>query len=441
MKIQGSLEFIILLSATALFSVGVLGTYLHYTSAQKTAYSGMIGSIANDVQASGATQPLQRPYMYASIPNITYSGSAADLQLVIYAPNGSYINYVTANGDNLRLFPSRYNGIDLSGIDTLTFSVVPEGTGTRQVKVAAEISSSAGAAVLNDTVMTYTVNSIGTGIGVDRGPVLFQAAIKRFNESVLYRTVGWSDTYSAYETSHCSYENFWYQQLGKGAQCGNAVSYFWTFSGYCYWDRGIATKTYCVYLKPTGTTYGTLSGNQSYRYRIGLDLYNYSDGANISANLSSNGGNETLQGINGTYGNAVVGKGIEGITEMGSQGTVMVNRSGSLYGINYSNYYVYLQDLNRLNAILGYYNGKGVGGSQLSSIDQAISSYNGESAAFSDSPPSGPNGCRVYKNSSAAFYACPPVGYLDYNNITAMISNIAHQNGSIDVLGSTVNIR
>lgn len=440
MRGQGSMEFIIILSATALFSVGVLGAYLHFAASQRAAYAGMLGGInGTTVQGNAVTQPQQRPYMYASIPNVTYSGRSANLQLVIYTPDGSYIDSVAASGAGVRSIPGYYNGIDSSGINALTFYVIPNGTGERQVEVTAKIGSDAGTTVLNDTVETYALGSAQPAPA--GGAVLFDAAIRRLNESVLYRTVGWSDTYSAYETSHCSYENFWYQQLGEGAQCGNAVSYFWAFSGYCYWDKGIMTKTYCVYLKPSGTTYGTLSGNQSYRYSIGLDLYNYSDGINITANLTSGKSGGTLREGNGRYGYAAVGRGIEGITEGGDQGAVVVNKSGSLYGINYSSYYTYLQDINNLKSILSYYDGTGVGGSQLSEIDQAMSSYNKESAAFSNALPSSQDGCDVYRNSTAAYYACTPVGYLDYNNITAMVGNILHRNGSIDVLGSTVNIR
>lgn len=430
MRLQTALEFIVLLSAVAAFSIAAVGAYLRTIPPQ-----GAYNSTLTYQPPTAVPQLNYTPYIRAYLSNITYENASNNIEIISYSPyNYSISGNVISEGAAVTEGSWSENG---SGLMDRNAYLIPNVVGSINVEINITIISQNLTYQRSLVLETYATTDASTGENLTHPKTLY-ASIIRNNESVLYQPEDPNQQYSATQRSHCSYENFYYKPYGLSLQCGNARWDYYYFSGSCY-SGGTLDAAYCVYLNSTDSSYSTFI-QAGYLYNITIDLQERPGGATYTSNLStlapsgaiySSGRNYGFASSNGVYGTGPL-----------QYGTVLGNdTNGFIYLPNQTIYSSYETALNNLESLLGYYNGTDVSDSSFTQIQQAISSFNSQSSLLSQSKQSPLDGCSAYKNGNANGLACTPNSQFQYQNITAIIKNVSGvQNSSQQWYGSTINI-
>ncbi|MDE1810649.1 MAG: hypothetical protein KGH66_01230 [Candidatus Micrarchaeota archaeon] len=431
-RAQTTMEFMILLGASASLGIAALAMYGHLTSSQST----ILASIAN---SSGAQAPAQfkpagnQSSMLISLGGTSYLNSSNSFYVVISAPYGAYIAGVNLSAEGGSVAPSSYGGMASDGMKILQFAFLPTSEGSSLVSAEAEVEYNGSDFELQKTAYTYSVPLQGPAV-LGQGPQ-FSASITPLNQSILYPISTPSNVTYATEWSHCSYHDFFNHLLPFQAQCGNANWEFFVFSDSCYWGSGVTSATYCITLNSTHSSYSTISQAQSYQYAARVGIYNQTMSLVSYINSSSN--HSILVGALSAAGTASVSS-VSGIGPNPQQGYVILNVSGRQRAIGTSSYGSYIQALNNIDSVLGYYNQTGIEDSDLSVIQAAIQGYNTQSLQFTNSSNQTDPQCSLYSKAGKQFYKCSPVSGL-YYVIDASISG-AKATQTLSVGGSTINI-
>jgi hypothetical protein len=442
MKEQTTIEFILILSAVAAVAVFSIGELYHLQSAQRTVYDALLNNTNNTIQPP-TYQIGGVPSLYANIANTTYVNSSNEGYLVAYVPEGYNLSSITILGNGFSFIGGKDTVTSSYGLYTAHFFAIPRSSGNLSFSVSAIFKSLNGVYERNETVYTYAVPVQSQQFfvsGTNSTPYL-TPYIYRHNETLVYNISNFGQVYTVGITNKCSRENWEYQQEDIGAQCGNAQWYFWIYSDDCYYEHGILTATYCVYMNVAPIPLGNLgTTTPKYAYNITLQLYNKSLPLSLAANLTNRSPYGNLQEGTTNYGNVVVNNSITAISPLQYENTVLMEINGQIKTVNSTVYQSYLQALNNLYAVLGYYNGTGIDDGDMATIQQTINSYNLEEGKLvnSSEQPSH-NGCWFGANSTYE-YMCKPIGLFDYGNITAHIGKIKVQTGPESLSGSIVNL-
>lgn len=438
---QSSMEFMMILVAVSAFAASVLGAYANFSHAQYSSYNSLLGAAQNNTTATYLS-PSSSASAYVEVyaPSVAYLNKSSSVQVAVYASN-AVIRYANLSSSSIMYSPSSYSGIAVYGVSILPFNIVPTLLGEENMTVSVDLSYNGSQHYYNKSFQLYSVAQGGSpSFSQSTSQAVFSAALYPHSLAILSSTVQGPALYQLTEWSHCSYTGFFHGELSLQSECGNAKWYFWIFSSSCYYNSGSSTVTYCVYENPTGSSLDLAGTNTSYQYNVTLSLYNSSAGEYLSSQLSSLRHSNPIFGVNGTQvGNVIVGNAIAGYVPSQDYSYYLLNKSSNYTAINQSAYSEYMQAYNNLNYVLNYYNDSGVGGSELSAIQQAVSSYNQQSSALYNSKPAS-SPCGIVSSSSGLWYSCNALS-MEFGNITASFASPPHSNSSYVFDGSNINIR
>lgn len=427
MRLQTSIEFILLMAAVAGFGVTMLMVYGQMAHMQEGILAGMAGT-ANAIQSSNALPSASPQYSgpYIELPSVTYVNKS-NVLLVAFSGANTTLQYVNASAPGAVLEPSTYKQVGINGLEVLGFAFVPAAPGPYTIKVGYAAAGDSADLVNTSTYAVYApANSTPQ-------TAQYSAAVDALSELLLFNLSSGTPTYTVTESSHCSDLNWWGQQLSISQQCGNAKWYYWMFSGSCYYSANpVMTSTTCVYLNPQSASIAGLASAPFKDFNITLLLYNSS--AELHANLSSSASASGIYSQAGAfYGNAVVSGGIS-YTGPSPTGYVVRLYNGADALLNQTVYYPYEQAYTNLLSTLSYYNNTSVGDS--TPIQEAISAYNSASQAITRAAPTTMQGCNF--TASGRALACQPYAPFQFSNITLYMNS---KNQTLLTQGSTINIR
>lgn len=418
MRIQTSLEFLLILSIVAILGFGVLLYYGKGIAANKQ----VLGSF-DEQQAN------------QSLGNLSM---AADPQLSIYIPlNSTLLSgniyeldvYGCSNG-TLEAFPSS-GTVDFSSnaisagfrnLAVLTEEFEPTKQGTNNIQLDYNLTCSGSAFSSSRSFETYASSE-------NQAAGQLSAFILRRNESVIYgSTTG--QILGLQQSNHCTITDVWTGSAYTiGGQCGTANAWEYSaFDGSClqpYWSY---SRTYCIVPVPTGYNISTLNQyNFTEAYDILLSVY--TPEGMLVASLSDLNRTSDV-----TMGGAVVGNAsVVGISYGGSDsGIEEVWNQSAEWVANDTDYQEYLQDKNNLYSTLSFYNH--TGGS--SAIGVAISAYNSSSASLIGSRTTEAPSCA----SSGSRYLCAPEYPFSYTIDVNLSSELGLSNNTVYAQGSEINI-
>jgi hypothetical protein len=443
-KAQTSMEFIFVLVAVAGAAVVAFGMLHSMQASQESAFNSIANGAAGNYVSYGGGYGSAIPYLYAEMANITYINSSNEGYIVAYVPSGYVLNGISIEGHNTSVvWQNQSSMLQPSGIYTTHFFVVPKGQGYVSASVHATFSGPSAPYYANSTVYSFAEPApvqIYGKMPIPGNGIYLVPYIQRHNETMVYGLSSVSPVGTVSMTNHCTYENWEYQVAPLPVQCGNAQWDFNIFSDYCYWDRGIMTATYCVYMNPTGTYAGTFNSTPSYKYNITLELSNSTYGAALEANLSNANATANVVQNGKSYGVAAVGNYISGDSSMQQSSVPFLETGNASKEAGSKAYQAYVQALNNMYSVLGYYNGSGVDGDTLSTIQEAINAYNSGASSLLNSSAQQGGGCWLGNDPTA--FICDPTGPFAYANITVRISNgISAQQGTEYFEGSAINVK
>ena len=438
MRLQTAIEFLIISAAVASFSVTALGIYAHMNSSQKQFVSYAFNHTADTANMlNAAIGDNGSITLSASIPNFTYVNKATQIDIIVFGQRSMFLKslFISDRGKG-SLSPKTFGNETIGGIGLLYSECVPNSTGYANIEISATFATSNGLVYRNASLNTYV--SPGNGSATALQNHVYSPSMAAKDEYVAFGASESNPIYRLSYSSHCSQLNWWYQQLPIGQQCGNAKWYFFISSGYCYYDYGAPTVTYCVYLDPTGGNYSQINQTGSKSYNLTLNLTNGT--ARLSSILTQDANRSQLLYENKSYGNTYVSGVIEGFYPKPYSNELFMNDNSTEKVVNISYYSSYMQQLNNVNAELAYYNNSEVSGSDLSSILQVISGYNTYENAFVSAINSTSKYCAL-SDLNGPVYKCRTYSPFEFTNITAVIKNYYGANNSYIVDGSEVNIR
>ena len=434
-RAQATIEFMVLLGATASLAIVGLAMYHHLTASQATVFTALDNASASIHQPQQQAVP-ERYSISISLGGTSYMNRSNTFYLLITAPYGAYITGASITSTGGTVVPSTIAPETTDGITLARLSFVPSAAGPGSVSASVYVAYNGSSTELNGTAYTYSVPFIGTGpTGYSSSPQ-FSASITSANQSVAYPVGQPVGIGYATEWSHCSYHSWSGSLLPFGSQCGDANWDFNVWSDSCYWTHGVVGATYCVKLNSTPSSYSTISGGQGYLYQMELRLYNQTLSLAAEANSSSG-----TSGLRDAYGRAMGSMGITGVSGIGpdpSQGYVVLNASGSRRVVTLSGYQSFEQALNNLDSVMGYYNQTGIQDSDLSVIQATIQGYDNQALQFTNSSNAPDPRCSLSSVNGSLEYLCSPVSGL-YYTINASVDGM---NGLqyVSVGGSTVRI-
>ncbi|MEM3827061.1 MAG: hypothetical protein QXR58_00475 [Candidatus Micrarchaeaceae archaeon] len=441
---QSSMEFIMILVAVSAFSSAAVGIYLNASRIQSSSFEKLLGAGSNSSLSANAPAQAGNRGVYFSVyaPSIAYVNQSNSIMVVVYADNAT-LDYLSVSAPSVMHSPSAYSNATLSEAEVFPFSVVPERTGASNISISLAVTQHGSVLRYNKSVELYVEYApfalAGSGQS-STAPALLSAALYPHSEFMLSSIDSGPALYNITEWSHCSYTGFFHQEESIQAECGNANWYFWIFSSSCYYNSGSSTVTYCIYENHKGASIDSIGAQDFYQYNITLSLYNTSKGIYLSSSLrNSSTALPLVSSVNGTrVGNVSISSSMSGYAPPQDYSYYLLNRSSSYEAVNSSSYSQYMQAYNNLNYVLNYYNDSGIGDSQLSTIQQMISSYNKESASIYNSAGAAAP-CAIISSNGKVWYACKLIS-LEFDNITARFTFPPHQNSTSVVGGSNINI-
>ncbi|MDE1857127.1 MAG: hypothetical protein KGH98_03530 [Candidatus Micrarchaeota archaeon] len=435
MRLQTSIEWMIIIAAIGAISIASLSAYSKFSTSQKALAYSLINQSAKSAAQSfnQAFSQQGNVSFYDMIPTISFVNQSNDVHLILSGEKNFSVKKAVVIADNAIVIPAAYYNVSSPGFSELGFSLLPTSQGVIHLSINASVLI--GGSIINEhangeTYATYPQQPQGGHGGI-------YASIIRHNESLSFPLQAGNRTYTIGQWEHCSYLGFFGGELGIYAQCGSDASwYYWTFSDYCY-SGGITEMTHCVYLNPTSTSIRKVSLSYSPIYNITVGIYNETTMA--SANLSSKAQNAIAYNGGHPVGTASVSGRVYGDSMQPYDEVVIMNQSGQVYPINLTAYDAYVQSLNNLFSVMGYYN-KSEAGDGVLNIDEAISAYQNALSRLNSTPQADIQGCSLSILNGTESYVCKPFSVLTYSNITITLngSDISQQ---LDASGSTINVR
>ncbi|MEM3180957.1 MAG: hypothetical protein QXY86_01060 [Candidatus Micrarchaeaceae archaeon] len=420
MRIQTSLEFMILLGVVASVALFAIGTYARTILPQYKQFGTVAyANASNNTLVLSA--PQQKPGLAVQFPYYTEIYKTAYVGAVFYNCSNGTVK-LSASSTSL-FFPVNGTEVSLKGLGTASLPFVPMRTGANSAKLSYLIACRGTTYNGTENLSTYT-----NGVGNVSGYSPYFAEITGRKELINYSLSGKSPIIYTTESTKCTKTDWNYNPLPIQYQCGTTSAWeYRVFSIYCYYNvGGTTTTTTCIY--PHDTQYNTSGiGNITYSYNFILKIS--TPIGVIESNISSARAESALKLGNKTVGYANV----VSVAYLGQQlsGGFLINGS-KISLANESAYAEYVQAEENLYSVLNYYN-KTLSYSQQ--IDQAIYEYNTSSENLINSKQQN-NGCLSNEN----MVSCTPEQPFSYV-INAHILNVAGiSNETLQYSGSIINI-
>ncbi|MFP3289332.1 MAG: hypothetical protein RXO35_02790 [Candidatus Micrarchaeota archaeon] len=419
MKIQTSLEFILILGAVSLLVLSVVSVYSNKISQAKT-----ILGLNLTMPRENASYMQNLFNISAYVPLQTYVGSQYSLDYVILCPQG-YAN-ISIYAPNILLSKDKINK-SIDNIFAGYVYFVPEQSGTENLILS--YKALCNGAKYNGTLLLPTY---ATYLSFEnRSAVAGSFSITKRNEFIRYNYSGVENIFAITTWSHCSLWHGIPYSMGIFAQCGtsNAWDYF-MFNGYCYTeDKGVDSTT-CIY--PTQTAYN-LSTINSYDHTF---LYNFTieidyQGLRMSAIFNNTECTKVFQG------NAEIGTAcISNISGIGPLNYASLISNGTKSGIaNQTLYQSYSQARNNLYSTLDFFNGSSITSSEQSQINSAINYYSKIASDLEEYGFENESNCYI----GSSYVICKPVYPLAYVINATLNESIV--NTTLYFQGSILNLR
>ena len=256
------------------------------------------------------------------------------------------------------------------------------------------------------------------------------AYITKRNESTIYNSQEQEVPY-LYVSSHCTFEDFFYNPYPINAQCGSYDAWQYRVSlTYCSYG-GVQTETICVNPQGTGYNASILNPYQS--------SYEYS--ANITI-VGAHAFNSRISSANKSspmyYSGILVGNtSVENVTSSQTSPAALLIHGENTYLINYTYASEYEQARSNLFRLLEQYNSSWVSPGISSEIQQDVSEYNyyeGQLVSATDN-----NTLSVCKKEGSSI-SCPAEYPFYYLINATLIQQYSYGNQTLSYAGSVIRV-
>ncbi|MDE1869901.1 MAG: hypothetical protein KGH71_02855 [Candidatus Micrarchaeota archaeon] len=368
MKLQSSLEFLLVLGIVTGLAVSAVSVY-NSTLSQSGHLINSLTLLNFSNQSSLDLKKISRPLFLFYAPSNSTTNMSNILQIAsIGCSTGSLdISFsspgITFSKNSLRM---KINGTNFN-----TTYFTPESNGYHQINIFYNYTC--------DNQNASDLSQLFTFASQTRREISnpsSYAVISNRSEHVEYQLISAGNIPNLKEFSHCTYSGP-FGPAGIGGQCGTTDAWEYSvFSDYCYTQSNYYTLTYCIV--PSQSAYSLSSpdpANYSLNYSFSLELN--TPNAILTSQVSKNLSKLMLGGkIVGTANVTSVGGAMPPPSLM-----ILTNASGSS-GIDPSIYASYSQARNNLYSELNFYNKSEISTDLQSSIDSSLLAYSKASSTL-----------------------------------------------------------
>ncbi len=366
-KLQTSIEFLLILGAVGMLSLGVISLYVKNISMEQSAVNSINLSQASfDAQNSTF---LPSPSISVLFPfNSTYNDTNV-AQLVLYGCDNGH-GEISLYSNTLILNRSAFN-ISFSTIYIGEVQFIPAKYGSDNLTVNSSILCGNSSVYRSESYSTYATSPVPAL----SGPETYYASIHPSNEYVKYSLDSGTNVSSLKEWNRCTELGFWGNPYDIGTQCGtyNAWEYS-IFSENCYTNGDGQTVTYCITPKDTG--YEPINTTEAASYVYSANVSVYTSHGIIDIPISSN----SLQNYAYLSGIKIGTATVENVSSSNAIKNNAFLHGTSIMDTKASYYRNYIQASENAYSVLWYYNKSSVSGATQSSIQQAIASFENASS-------------------------------------------------------------
>ncbi|MDE1825072.1 MAG: hypothetical protein KGH61_03280 [Candidatus Micrarchaeota archaeon] len=421
MKMQTSLEFIILLSAVSMLSLFVITSYKTSIIGNEKILGSLLqnGTPSHNASAGAVAQNILMDFY---MPTSSYIGKPNNMQFAIFGcGNGNFS--ISFHSTSITI-PDNSLQSNLSGLGLYSLYFTPMYSGYDTINASGMISCGNLTRKISSSLITY---AIVQNSAPSNGFPQVSALISGRNESVAYKIRSTSSLMGMEESNHCTERNV-YGVLPDSAQCGIGSWGYSVFSEYCYTESNYYTMTYCVDPTPINYSIGMISQDSLLAYKFNLTI---SSGDFSAEGQISNSSNETMY----SRGQAVGYAKVINISLLGNQPNAYFLIGKSKTNLTSpSAYQNYVQAENNMYATMGFYNGSYVSTDTQSMLEESVSAYIQALDTLLNTTES-PVACRLMENT----YACNPESPFMYL-INSTLKGVG-SNSTAEYLGSVVNVR
>ena len=249
MRIQTSLEFLVLTAVVALLSLSVISYYLPiYRSESRIAGASYAvldpGNSLNMEVAKFRIAPKTELFL----DNVSYLGKLGYLQMLVEGCNGSAELYAFSNS---LVFLSNSSKLSIDGFGILSLPYMPASAGLANVQATYRLNCGNISYSNSSVLSTYVSSSSNSSVQI-------YAKFDSVKEGVNYQLADPVPIIYITQSTRCTLTNYFsYKPLPLPFQCGTSnVWGYELFSIYCYYNvGGTDTTTTCLY--PHDTYYAT----------------------------------------------------------------------------------------------------------------------------------------------------------------------------------------
>ncbi len=412
MKIQTSLEFLIMAGAIGALVVGTVAQYGTLFSHAK-----QIPSASFNYSINANETYFQKPYVEIGIPSSSYAGRENGMQIMVYGCRNGTAD-ISLSSNTVAFSPSAINS-SFSSMQVWDGSFNPS-NGTNNINAKYDVGCEGRQYSGSEELSTSTYASATTSY-----PGAYSAYISGRNESIAY-PLGNESVLLLGVSVQCTYRTWTGHPMSMQQQCGSGTWGYMVNSQHCM-SHGDPTMTICIAPYPSGDYLGTPSEYDSnYTYSANLSITGQ---YNFFSSLSSSSSNSPV-----LYSGKDVG--VAHVSNVSSQsampGIVVLSGRSSGY-INSTIAAQYQQARDNLYSELGYYNGTLLA-VDSSVVNQSIVAYeNAESKLIASATNTTAYPC--YANGGALH--CKPQSPF-YYTINANISGGYISNQTLSYSGSAI---
>lgn len=432
-KLQSSIEFLIIMAAVA--SMAVIGV-----SYYSRVHSVIVGAFSKNPNQSSLNESMAAindtisAYLLAPALQV---GNASMATLLVSTSMPSEIS-ANISGANIGISQNNFYGKSYEKQAAFVFYVLPKYAGTSRLsfEITAINGSDKYEYKANATLYAYGDNQSGFN-GSNSNKSISYVYLRPENESIAYMAGKQSKLYYITESSHCSDLNFWGQQMPIQSQCPGASWYFWAFSSSCYYGNAqVPTKTYCVYKTYSGYNSSALSSAPKYYYNVTLGI-SY-EGLNLSSELTQNSSVSNITLNASIFGTASPGNSIYAQSMLPSSSYIFSSGNKAYIG-SAANYSAFEYAYSKIKDDLAYYNDSGNG--NTGTIEREIYSYNNSLSKLIGTLASADSGsCKASIGSTGISYSCKPDYPLQFYNVSAKIYNYTGKQSEYSYMGSEIRV-
>ena len=427
MKIQSSLEFLLILSAIAALSLGILSLYGNTLAVSRQAYDAFTNP--NNIQNNLSSSAGEHPNLYAYVPLNSTTLSGNPMFMETYGCNNGKAELSLSSASVA--FSNNSLSYNFTGATIKYLYFDPENSGQHLLNLDYNITcgkySNSGSSEYN----TYSSTA-----PAQKNESAITAAITYENESVSYPLSASNISYIN-ESNHCTEKDVWSGLIyPPSIQCGSTNSWdYMVFDGSCESPDWSYSRTYCFV--PGESGYRILlpnTANYSYDYKILVRING--DSKTLLFNLSSAKPSSLIMQDGKIIGNATV----ESVTVSSLTTSPYIQSQQGYSQISNFAYSGYIEAENNAYQVLRFYNSTGVSYSTSSAIQEAVSAMDLNARSLLDS-------VHQYNNSnlscgiSGLYYDCKPAYPFTYIINLTLYNNTYPGNTTLPYYGSIVNLK